>query len=269
MRPFEDYFYGYEDEEGKYVKGYKDYLEELKAKWEAGFLPLGEKAEKDYIRLFGVILKMRNLLSCFDQFEKADFISAREMQDYTSIYLDLADKYRSEKHEKENISDDVIFEMELVKQVEVNIDYILYLVRLYHEGHQQDVEIRVKISKAIDSSPDLRDKKELIEKFIDTLTPDGDVDTEWKEYVNREKWEQFNQIIEEEHLKKEKALEFIENSFQRGYVPEGGIELDGIMPPINPFDKSANRQGKIQKVLERIKSFFNKFFDISNGEFSE
>lgn len=269
LRPFEDYFYGYEDEEGKYVKGYKDYLEELKAKWEAGFLPLGEKAEKDYIRLFGVILKMRNLLSCFDQFEKADFISAREMQDYTSIYLDLADKYRSEKHEKENISDDVIFEMELVKQVEVNIDYILYLVRLYHEGHQQDVEIRVKISKAIDSSPDLRDKKELIEKFIDTLTPDGDVDTEWKEYVNREKWEQFNQIIEEEHLKKEKALEFIENSFQRGYVPEGGIELDGIMPPINPFDKSANRQGKIQKVLERIKSFFNKFFDISNGEFSE
>lgn len=115
----------------------------------------------------------------------------------------------------------------------------------------------------------MRDKKELIEKFIDTLTPDGDVDTEWKEYVNREKWEQFNQIIEEEHLKKEKALEFIENSFQRGYVPEGGIELDGIMPPINPFDKSANRQGKIQKVLERIKSFFNKFFDISNGEFSE
>lgn len=269
LRPFEDYFYGYEDDNGKPVKGYKDYLDELQDKWEAGSLPLGEKSEKDYIRLFGVILKMRNLLSCFDQFEKADFISERDMQDYTSIYLDLADKYRPEKHEREDICDDIIFEMELVKQVEVNIDYILYLVRLYHESHQQDVEIRVKISKSIDASPDLRDKKELIERFIDALTPDGDVDAEWREYVNKEKREQFNKIVEEEHLKKEKALEFIENSFLRGYVPEGGIELDGIMPPINPFDKSANRQGKMQKVLERIKSFFNKFFDISDGEFAE
>ena len=269
LRPFEDYFYGYTDEGGKPVKGYKDYLDELQANWEAGTLPLGEKAEKAFIRLFGTILKMRNLLSCFDQFAKADLISDRDIQDYTSVYLDLADKYRRESHGKEDICDDIVFEMELVKQVEVNIDYILYLVRQYHDGHQQDMEIRVKISKSIDSSPDLRDKKELIEKFIDSLTPDGDVDSEWKQYVNKEKRQQFDQIIEEEHLKKEKALEFIENAFQRGYVPEGGMELDSIMPPINPFDKAANRQGKIQIVLDRIKAFFNKFFDISNGDFAE
>lgn len=269
LRPFEDYFYGYTDEDGKPVKGYKDYLDELQANWEAGTLPLGEKAEKAFIRLFGTILKMRNLLSCFDQFAKADLISDRDIQDYTSVYLDLADKYRRESHGKEDICDDIVFEMELVKQVEVNIDYILYLVRQYHDGHQQDMEIRVKISKSIDSSPDLRDKKELIEKFIDSLTPNGDVDSEWKQYVNKEKRQQFDQIVEEEHLKKEKALEFIENAFQRGYVPEGGMELDSIMPPINPFDKAANRQGKIQTVLERIKRFFNKFFDISNGEFTE
>ena len=269
LRPFEDYFYGYTDEDGKPVKGYKDYLDELQANWEAGTLPLGEKAEKAFIRLFGTVLKMRNLLSCFDQFAKADLISDRDIQDYTSVYLDLADKYRRESHGKEDICEDIVFEMELVKQVEVNIDYILYLVRQYHDGHQQDMEIRVKISKSIDSSPDLRDKKELIEKFIDSLTPDGDVDSEWKQYVNKEKRQQFDQIVEEEHLKKEKALEFIENAFQRGYVPEGGMELDSIMPPINPFDKAANRQGKIQIVLERIKAFFNKFFDISNGDFAE
>ncbi len=269
LRPFEDYFYGYTDEDGKPVKGYKDYLDELQANWEAGTLSLGEKAEKAFIRLFGTVLKMRNLLSCFDQFAKADLISDRDIQDYTSVYLDLADKYRRESHDKEDICDDIVFEMELVKQVEVNIDYILYLVRQYHDGHQQDMEIRVKISKSIDSSPDLRDKKELIEKFIDSLTPDGDVDSEWKQYVNKEKRQQFDQIVEEEHLKKEKALEFIENAFQRGYVPEGGMELDSIMPPINPFDKAANRQGKIQIVLERIKAFFNKFFDISNGDFAE
>ena len=269
LRPFEDYFNGYTDEDGKKVKGYKSYLEELLASWAPGELPLGEKAEKSFIRLFGTILKMRNLLSCFDQFNGADFISERDIQDYTSIYLDLADKYRREKHDKEDICDDIIFEMELVKQVEVNIDYILFLVQQYHEGHQQDMEIRVKINKAIDSSPDLRDKKELIDKFIDDLTPDSDVDADWKRYVNREKREQFDQIITEEHLKREKAVEFIENAFQRGYVPEGGMELDSIMPPINPFDKSANRQGKIQTVLEKLKAFFNKFFDIADGEFKD
>ena len=269
LRPFEDYFNGYTDEDGKIVKGYKSYLEELLASWAPGELPLGEKAEKSFIRLFGTILKMRNLLSCFDQFNGADFISERDIQDYTSIYLDLADKYRREKHDKEDISDDIIFEMELVKQVEVNIDYILFLVQQYHEGHQQDMEIRVKINKAIDSSPDLRDKKELIDKFIDDLTPDSDVDADWKRYVNREKREQFDQIITEEHLKRDKAVEFIENAFQRGYVPEGGMELDSIMPPINPFDKSANRQGKIQTVLEKLKAFFNKFFDIADGEFKD
>ena len=267
LRPFEDYFYGYIDENGKNIKGYRDYLEELQSKWMPGSKPLGEKAEKDFIRLFGAILKMRNLLSCFDQFDSADLISDRDIQDYTSVYLDLADKYRREKHDKEDISDDIVFEMELVKQVEVNIDYILYLVQLYHDSHNEDLEIRIKISKSIDSSPDLRNKKELIEKFIDSLTPDGDVDSEWKTYINKEKRRQFNQIIEEEHLKKEKALEFIENAFQRGYVPEVGMELDSIMPPINPFDKAADRQGKIQTVLERIKAFFNKFFDICNGEF--
>lgn len=233
-----------------------------------GALPLGEKAEKAFIRLFGTILRMRNLLSCFDQFAQADLIPDRDIQDYTSVYLDLADKYRRESHGKEDICEDIVFEMELVKQVEVNIDYILYLVRQYHDGHRQDMEIRVKISKSIDASPDLRDKKELIERFIDSLTPNGDVDAEWKRYVNREKRQQFDQIVEEEHLKKEQALEFIDNAFQRGYVPEGGMELDSIMPPINPFDKAANRQGKIQAVLERIKAFFNKFFDISNGDFT-
>ncbi len=268
LRPFDDYFYGYTDEDGKPVKGYKDYLDELQANWEAGTLPLGEKAEKAFIRLFGTILRMRNLLSCFDQFAQADPVSDRDIQDYTSVYLDLADKYRPESHGKEDICDDIVFEMELVKQVEVNIDYILYLVWQYHDGHRQDMEIRVKISKSIDSSPDLRDKKELIEKFIDSLTPNGDVDAEWRLYVNKEKRRQFGQIIEEEQLKKEKALEFIENAFQRGYVPEGGMELDSIMPPMNPFDKTANRQGKIQTVLERIKAFFNKFFDISNSEFT-
>ena len=268
LRPFDDYMNGFTDYDGKHCMGYVEMIETLQKMLAPGELPVGEKAEKEFIRLFGAVLKMRNLLSCFDQFADADCISERDIQDYTSIYIDLADKYRNrEKHDKTDINDDVVFEMELVRQVEVNIDYILFLVQQYNKGHQDNAELRVKISKAIDSSPDLRDKKELIEQFIDSLTPDSEVNEKWQEYVNRRKRDEFEAIVNEEHLKAKEAKDFIEASFKRGYVAEGGLELNGIMPPINPFDPNADREGKLQHVLSRIKGFFNKFFDIANGDF--
>ena len=269
LRPFDDYFNGFDDESGKHVDGYVEIVRRLTEMLAPGEKPLGEQAEKDFIKIFGAILRMRNLLSSFDQFEKADTMTERDVQDYTSIYLDLADKYRREAKDKADICDDLEFETELVKQVEVNIDYILFLVEKYQASHQANLEIRTNISKAIDSSPDLRDKKDLIEKFIESLTPDSNVDAEWKQFVNEQKRAQFNQIITDENLKREKAIDFIENCFQRGFVPEGGIELDAIMPPLNPFDPNANRQGKIKTVIEKIKAFFNRFFDISDGIFRD
>ncbi len=269
LLPFDDYMNGYTDADGKHVMGYKEMIETLRTMLEPGKLPDGEKAEKEFIRLFGAILKMRNLLSNFDQFKDADCITERDIQDYTSVYIDLAEKYRNkEKHDKENINDDVEFEMELVKQVEVNIDYILFLAQQYNENHQVDAEIMVKISKSIDSSPDMRDKKELIEDFIASLTPGDEVYDNWKEYVNQQKCKEYGEIIKSEHLKEKEAIEFIETSFKRGYVPEGGLELNGIMPPINPFDPNADREGKLGRVLDRIKTFFNKYFNIANDIFA-
>lgn len=267
LRPFDDYFNGYDDNEGKHQKGYTELVKELQDILQPGEKPVGKEAEKNFIRLFGNILKMRNLLSVFDQFEEKDMLSERDIQDYTSEYLRLRDIYTNQPKEKENICDDIVFEIEFVKRVEVNIDFILFLVEQYGKSHNQDGEIRVRISKSIDSSPDLRDKKELIEQFIDQLTPDSDVDAAWRQYVNAEKKRQFDTIVEEEKLKRDKAVEFIENAYERGYVPEGGMELDGIMPPINPFDANANREGKIANVLERLKAFFQRFADISNGDF--
>lgn len=267
LRPFDDYFNGYDDNEGKHQKGYTELVKELQDSLQPGEKPVGEEAEKNFIRLFGNILKMRNLLSVFDQFGEKDMLSERDIQDYTGEYLRLRDIYTNQPKEKENICDDIVFEIEFVKRVEVNIDFILFLVEQYGKSHNQDGEIRVRISKSIDSSPDLRDKKELIEQFIDQLIPDSDVDAAWRQYVNAEKKRQFDTIVEEEKLKRDKAVEFIENAYERGYVPEGGMELDGIMPPINPFDANANREGKIANVLERLKAFFQRFADISNGDF--
>ena len=267
LRAFEDYFLGYDDD-GKHVKGYSEFVDELLRNFKQGELPHGEQKEKEFIRLFGTILKFVNLLSCFDEFKERNPLSERMMQDYLSIYIDLHEKYSNrEKHDSTDITDDVEFEMELVKQVEVNIDYILYLVSLYHESHCQDAEIRVKIAKSIDSSPDLRDKKELIERFIDSLNATDNVDAAWREYVNEQKRKDFDALIAEERLKRDKALRFISSAWERGYVPEGGTEVYDILPPVNPFDRKANRQGIFQKVLDRLKAFFTQYYEVANGDF--
>lgn len=270
LRPFEDYFYGYTDENDKHIKGYVEFVEELKALVPPGTIPVGEQKERDFIKLFGTILRFINLLSCFDQFAELNPLTAREIQDYTSIYIDLHDRYRTQNGgDKTNINDDIEFEMELVKQVEVNIDYILYLVKQYHESHCQDSEIHIRIIKSIESSANLRDKKELIERFIESMTATGDVYEQWQTYLNEQKKEEFAKLVAEEHLKGDKAVEFIEMAFTRGYVPEGGLELNNIMPPINPFDPNANRQGKVEHVLDRLKLFFAKYFGFANSKFSD
>ena len=181
-------------------------------------------------------------------------------------YANMSDE-NAESGDKTNINDDIEFEMELVKQVEVNIDYILFLVQQMQGDRADIAELTIQINKAIDSSPDLRDKKDLINRFIESLTPDSEVTDKWKEYVDAEKLKEFERIVSEEHLKEGPAKEFIETAWERGYVPEGGLELNAIMPPINPFDPNANREGKLQKVLGKIKGFFGKFFEIAGGEF--
>ena len=270
LRPFEDYFEGYTDEKGRRVKGYVELVEELKEMVLPGTIPVGEQKERDFIRLFGNILRFINVLSCFDQFAERNPLSARELQDYTSVYIDLYEFYpKRTQGEKTVVNDDIEFEMELVKQVEVNIDYILYLVKQYHDSHCEDSELHIRIVKSIESSTDLRDKKELIERFIESMTANGDVYEQWQRYLNVQKLAELDDLIREENLKHDRTVEFMEMAFMRGYVPEGGLELNNLMPPINPFDPNANRKGKVEHVLDRLKAFFTKYFGFANGQFTD
>jgi len=265
LRPYEDYLRGYVDEDGKFRKGYLECIEELRARLEPGAKPVGEQAEKDFIRLFGTILKMRNLLSSFDRFAQDDPLRPRDVQDYTSVYIDLAEKYRhGQDREKASINDDLAFEMELVKQVEVTIDYILFLVEEHNRANRPDAEFKAKIARAIASSPDLRDKKELITAFIESLTPHSDVTEKWRAYVDEQKRREFARIVEEENLKKDKARAFMAKVWEIGYVPEGGLELNDILPPINPFDPNGRRSEKLDQVLTRLKAFFAKYCELSS-----
>lgn len=262
LKDFWSYYNGYDNKDGKHCYGYSELVDQLKSEFPEGRPVLGEDAEKRFVALFGSLLKSINILSTFDQYEGREELSDRQLQDYQSHYLDLRDKWRRRKPgDKENINDDLIFETELIRQVEINIDYILLLVQKYHDTNCTDKEILVNISKAIGSSLQLRSKKELIESFISSVNAGTDVDRGWREYVQRRKAEDLNEIIESEHLKPEETEKFIESSFRDGQVRTTGTDIDKILPPMSRFG-GGNRQEKKRTVIEKIQSFFERYFGL-------
>lgn len=227
---------------------------------------VGESNQKKFIALFGQFLRFRNILSTFDKFEEEGMaiLSEREIQDYQSIYLDIHDTLRpQDNHEKEDISDDLEFEMELIKQVEVNIDYILMLVAQYHDANCEDKEILAKIRNSVSSSPQLRSKKELIEGFISSVNVATVVDRDWKAFVEEQQKTDLETIIKEENLKEDETVQFVSNAFRDGAIKENGTEIDGILPPMSRFGKGGgNRAVKKTTVLDRLKAFFEKYFGL-------
>lgn len=263
MRGFKDYYYGYKDDKGNYHQGYVDMIENLVSQFPVEQERIeGEKAQKDFIVLFGAILRMRNLLTSFDDFAEKELLTERDLQDYLGKYQDLRDEWKNRRREgeKEDITDDVVFEIELIKQIEINIDYILLLVKKYHDSHCDDKEVLITIHKAIDASPELRSKKALIDNFIDGINDVSDVMVEWREYVAKEKERQLNEIITEENLKPEETHKFIENSFRDGGIKTTGTDIDKIMPPVSRF--GGGREKKKQTIIEKLKAFFERFFGI-------
>ncbi|MGB9796553.1 type I restriction endonuclease subunit R [Fervidobacterium gondwanense] len=260
LKTYEEYYNGYE-EKGKYHPGYKEMIEELTTNYPLGQPIIGEKAQKDFIKRFGAILKLRNILSSFDDFEGNEILSERDFQDYQSIYLDLYQDYRKHKNaDKEDITDDIVFEIELVKQVEVNIDYILMMVDKYRESNLKNKSILVDINKAIGSSTKLRNKRELIEEFIKRVNVNTDVQEDWKTFVNTQKEAELDNIIKEEKLKPEETRTFINNAFRDGVLKTTGIDIDKILPPMSRFgNKRANKK---RTVIEKLTAFFEKYFDL-------
>lgn len=262
MKKFEDYYNGYE-ENGKHVQGYAEIVQELEAEYPLGVPIIGEQAKRDFIKLFGKLLRLKNILSAFDQFEEVNKLSDRDMQDYQSVYIDTYDELRpGDKGETENINDDLVFELELIKQVEINIDYILMLIEKYHKDNCKDKEIRADIEKAIGSSPSLRSKKDLIMNFVDTVNVGAAITDEWKAYVNQRKDEELSQIIAEEKLKPEETIKFVNNAFQNGVVKTTGTDIDKILPPMPIFGGGGKRVAKKKSVIERLKEYFERFFGL-------
>ena len=263
LKDFLSYYDGYDTEKGKHCYGYKELVEQLMEEFPTGEPVIGEESEKRFIGLYGSLLKSINILSSFDQFEGQEILSDRQLQDYQSNYLDLQEKWRKRRGgDKENINDDLVFETELIRQVEVNIDYILLLVQKYHDTNCTNKEILVNISKAIGSSMQLRSKKELIENFIGSVNADTDVEQSWKDFVRQQKAEDLKELIESENLRPEETERFIESSFRDGQVRTTGTDIDKILPPMSRFGGSGNRQEKKKTVVEKLQTFFERYFGL-------
>ncbi len=264
LKGYDDYYYGYDDEKGIHRTGYVELIEDLTTKYPLGERIIGEKAQKDFIGLFGAILRMQNLLSSFDAFTpEARILNIGEMQDYTSLYTDLYLEYQEkrEKSEKEDINDDIVFEIELLKQVDINIDYILDLVRKYHDSHCEDKEILSTIHRALDSSLELRSKKELIENFINDINDVQDVYLEWHDYVVNEKESELASIIKDENLNDDQTRKFLDNAFEDGTLKTTGTAVDKLLPPMSRF--GGEREKKKDRIIRRLLNFFDKYFGIS------
>lgn len=274
LKPYEAYF-----------KRYTELLEHLRFAFplDGGFDMLGEQAERDLVKTFGAILRLRNILACFDDFPEDDPMEERELQDYQSHYLDIADKYRHQREaELVGIGDDLVFEMELVKQVEVNIDYILMLVEQRHGDNVQDKEIAEKIRSAVASSPELRDKAELIDAFL-RLAGFGSEDEReidvtrlsererhdaiaraWRSHVAAAMEADLMRVVEENRVKPQETRAFMSECFAAGGVSDSGVEVSKIMKPVSRFAKG-NPYGRArQAAVDALKAFYEKYRSLTN-----
>ena len=200
---------------------------------------------------------------CVDEFAGKEIISERDLQTYLGRYQDLRDEWKKKKDgDKEDITKDIVFEVELIKQIEINIDYILMLVKKYKDGNCEDKEIVVDIRRAVDASSELRSKKELIETFIANVNEMDDVFDDWRAFVKEQKEKEIDVIITEENLKADETKKFVDNAFRDGELKTTGVGIDSLLPPMRRFGGNSNRAEKKQTVIEKLKAFFEKYFGV-------
>ncbi len=259
IKTFKEYLNGYHDETtGEDFPGFISLVDDLYTKFEHPQNLKTDEEKIEFIKLFGTIIRTHNILKCFDEYDEVipEILSEREFQDLKSAYL----RYRDEiipKIPTEEIAKDVVFEMELIRQTEVNVDYILMLVNKYRESNCKDEEIKASIIRAVGSSPSLRSKKDLILEFLDRINASDDIYDMWIKYIEEKCKTELDSIIEELNLKQEKTYIFMTKSFNEGRVNTLGTEFPGILPPIKPFDKT--RTNKKQAAADRLTAFFEKY----------
>ena len=243
---------------GEYYAEYAERAHELLLRFPVGEPIVGESAQKEFIALFSAILRLDNILTAFDEFAGHELLTERQGQDYRSVYLELyAEFRRDDSAEKESINDDVVFEIELIKQVEINVDYVLMLVQKWREsrgdGSDKTIDTRTKIQSAVASSPTLRNKSDLIMEFIDRVSANGEIDEEWRAYIEAKRTAELDEIIAQEGLKPDDTKAFVARAFRDGRIPTTGTAVTVILAPVSRFSADGSHSDKKQRALSRTR----------------
>ena len=253
------------------LKPYSVYFDEytalvnlLKSKFSPRQIPAGETDKKEFISLYNQILRLRNILSSFDDFQGHALITDADFQDYQSTYIELYNEQKKlVESDRESIIEDLVFEIELVKQIEINVDFILMLVGdLVKSTGNKNKEIQAKIERTINSSYVLRSKKDLILQFIESVNNNTNIDEHWKIFIDEQKAIELDEIITEEKLNPQKTRELISNSISDGELKTTGTAISALLPAQDLFDENNHRGIQKMRVIEKLRTFFERFANL-------
>lgn len=225
-----------------------------------------EEAKAEFVVAFRALMRTKNILDGFSDFKWSDLdMSEQEFEDFKSKYLDIRDSIGTggEGGEKVSVLDDLDFELELIHKDEINVAYILRLLAKYTEATtpEEKAKQRANITNILNSNPQLRSKRELIEQFIDT-TLDGidadDIEEEYDKFVGVEKEKALVKLVDTEKLHREEVTRVIDTYLYDGRKPLN----EEIARTLQVKPKLLERKKVIPRILEEIVGFVEKFYDL-------
>jgi len=301
-KSYKEYLEGFTDiATGEARRGYMEVVQELKEKFPNADEIVREKDKKDFAKLFGEYLRIENILQNYDEFtqlkelqtvdihdskaleafKETHFVtdedialmqtielpSDRAVQDYRSTYNDIRDWLRAQKSGKEAEEssidwDDVVFEIDLLKSQEINLDYILELIFEQNKKTKDKDELITEVRRVIRASIGNRAKESLVVDFInatelDSLQDKSSIIDSFFKYAQRKQKAEAADLIAEENLNEKEAKRYILASLKREYASENGTELNALLPKMSPLNPQYLT--KKQSVFQKIASFVDKF----------
>ncbi|MGL6131007.1 MAG: type I restriction endonuclease subunit R [Fusobacteriaceae bacterium] len=297
QKSYKEYMEGFTDSTtGEICRGYIEVVKELKSRFSDVDKIITEKDKKEFAKIFGEYLKLENILQNYDEFSKLkatqplnigscegigesevpycvndiSIPQEREIQDYRSTYNDIREWLRRKKRVKDDEDsttdwDDVVFEIELLKSQEINLDYILGLI---FEKHQnvKDKEILIEdVRRLVRSSTTNRAKEGLVVDFINITNLDkfhdkSNIIDAFFSFAQSEQIKEAEELIQEEGLNADEAKRYMQTSLKREYASENGTELNSILPRMSPLNPKYLT--KKQTVFHKISNFIEKFKEI-------
>lgn len=301
-KSYEEYLKGFTDiATGEARRGYIDIVKELKEKFPQPDEIVTEADKKAFVKIFGEYLKVENILQNYDEFTnlkelqkidrtdsdaleafrdshfltdeevkemlETDVLQDRAAQDYRSTYNDIRDWFRREKEGKASEEskidwDDVVFEIDLLKSQEIDLDYILELVFEHNKKTKDKDSLIEEVRRIIRSSIGNRAKEGLIVDFIhetdlEPIQDKSDIISAFFAYAQKKQKEEAADLIVEEKLNEEAAKRYIQTSLKHEYASENGTDLNAILPKMSPLNPQYLT--KKQSVFQKISAFIDKF----------